>query len=394
MRGLGTRRHDRTRLARFGPRARRAVAEGKDVGVPGRLQLLVHHQAVGAIDFQPVEIAQPRWCLDARRPDDQIGGQAFAVLEAHGLGIDRGDPGAGPHGNAQIAQKAGGGQRNAFRERGKDARRRLHDGDVDVLRRREMVEPIARVGAGGLPDLGRELHPGGPGPDDHDVHLAASAAGDLAVGAHARREEPPMEALGVLGRVEGDGMPGHACNAEIVADAAHAEDQRIVRHRARRQDLAAFLVVERSEREHVRRPVEPRDRSLAELETVPVRQRQVGDVVGIGVHPARGDLVQQRLPQVGRAAVDQHHVGAPGLAEGMAQTGGERQAAGATAYDHDAMCGAGARCRPRAHDGAANRKAWCTRGSRKSAARVCAVMLRPRAASAGSSANVRRLVEK
>ena len=48
------------------------------------------------------------------------------------------------------------------------------------------------------------------------------------------------------------------------------------------------------------------------------------------------DRVQHRLPDVGRAAVDDGHLGAPGLAEALAQAGGELQAGDPAADDDDA----------------------------------------------------------
>ena len=70
---------------------------------------------------------------------------------------------------------------------------------------------------------------------------------------------------------------------------------------------------------------------------MPVRDGEVIEVVRVGVHPAGGDLVQQRLPDVRRVAVDQRHLHAPVAAVAVAQLGRERQAARASADDDNAM---------------------------------------------------------
>ena len=85
------------------------------------------------------------------------------------------------------------------------------------------------------------------------------------------------------------------------------------------------------------RAIEPGERALAKPEAMPVRERGIVDFVQIGVHASRGDLVQQRLPQVRRALVDQRDLDAPSAAVAIAERGGQRQPAGAAAYDDDSM---------------------------------------------------------
>jgi hypothetical protein len=57
----------------------------------------------------------------------------------------------------------------------------------------------------------------------------------------------------------------------------------------------------------------------------------------IEVHAARGDFVQQRLPQVRACAIDKRHASAAPTAERIAEPRREFEAAGATADDDDAM---------------------------------------------------------
>ncbi len=83
--------------------------------------------------------------------------------------------------------------------------------------------------------------------------------------------------------------------------------------------------------------IEARNGALAEPEAVPMREREIVDAVRIGIHPSRGDLVQQRLPQVRGAAIDQRDLGPAPLAQRFPEARRERQAAGATADDQDAM---------------------------------------------------------
>ena len=97
--------------------------------------------------------------------------------------------------------------------------------------------------------------------------ITMSTVGDsprsgASVGADARRDQPAMEALGVRGRVERDRVLGDAGHPEIVADAADAEDERVVRHGARRKDFDAVVVVDGVELEQASRAVEPGDGTL------------------------------------------------------------------------------------------------------------------------------------
>ena len=73
----------------------------------------------------------------------------------------------------------------------------------------------------------------------------------------------------------------------------------------------------------------------AVAEVVPVRLRQVVDLVRAHVHAAGGDLVQLGLPDVGAGAVDQGDVGLAALAQRVAERGGQFEPAGAAADDDD-----------------------------------------------------------
>jgi len=61
--------------------------------------------------------------------------------------------------------------------------------------------------------------------------------------------------------------------------------------------------------------------------------RQVLKIVVVGIEGAGSDLVQQRLPDVGAAAVDEGDVGVAPLAEFSAEASGQLKAACAAAHD-------------------------------------------------------------
>src|SRR5262249_51508997 len=64
------------------------------------------------------------------------------------------------------------------------------------------------------------------------------------------------------------------------------------------------------------------------------RLREVVELVGMDVHAAGSDLVEERLPQVRAAAIDERHVGAAAPAEPVAEAGRKLEPAGA-ATDYD-----------------------------------------------------------
>src|SRR5205807_9516998 len=111
------------------------------------------------------------------------------------------------------------------------------------------------------------------------------------------------------GGVERDRMLRYAGNTKVVAHAADAEEQRVVGQSARGQDL--FAVVERhcAKLELMSSSIETGNRALTETKMMPMRERQVVDIVHIDVHSPRGDLVQQWLPNVRRELIDQRDFG-------------------------------------------------------------------------------------
>ena len=244
-----------------------------------------------------------------------------------------------------------GGVGEALGQGGQDAVGGLDQGDRDVLLGVDPVEAVGDHGAGGAVQLGRELGAGGAGADDGDVELAGPHRLGLGVGAQAGVDQAAVEAGRLLGRVQGDGVLGHAGGAEIVAAAADGQHQDVVGDGALGRDQAALLVVGGAEENLPGLAVEADQLADAVVEMVPVRLGEIVQGVVVQVHAAGGDLVEQRLPQMGAGAVDQGDVGLAPPAQLVAQLRDQLQAAGAAAHDHDPRQGGGRRRDGGRHDG-------------------------------------------
>src|SRR5439155_27261972 len=92
-------------------------------------------------------------------PGASRGVHAVLVYERHALAI--------AHVDIELREQPGRGLGDVLGELGQDARRGFYDRLPDVFLRVEIVETVARVGAGRLPDLGRQLDARGTGADDH-----------------------------------------------------------------------------------------------------------------------------------------------------------------------------------------------------------------------------------
>ena len=129
-------------------------------------------------------------------------------------------------------------------------------------------------------------------------------------------------------------MLADAGRAEVVALAAHGDDEGVVAEGALRRDLAT-LVVERRRDVHLAPcAVEPDHLADPVAEAVPVRLREVIDLVRREVHAAGRDLVQFGFPDMRSIAVDQRDVGAALAAEPIAELRCELEPARAAADDH------------------------------------------------------------
>ena len=297
----------------------------------------VDDELVGAVDFEPVERAQDRWRHDARRPDDEVGLEERAGGGMHAAGIDRGDALTGMHRDVEPLQQLRRRRRELLGQRRQDAWRGLEQREADVAHRVEVLESIAGMRARGLPDLGGELDPGGTGADDDDVDLRRLTGRRTRVRTHTGRQQAPMEALGIDPHVERDRVLGYTGHAEVVADAADTDDERVVAQRAARQDFLALDRLHCIERYLAVRAIEPGQRSLREPESMPVRDRRVVEVVRVGVHAPGCNLMQQWLPYMGVISVHQRHAHRALASVAVTEPRRQRQAAGSTSDDHDSM---------------------------------------------------------
>jgi hypothetical protein len=178
---------------------------------------------------------------------------------------------------------------------------------------------------------------GGAAADDDHVQTAVARRADMIVRLQARADDAPVQLVGLLGGIQREGVLGHAGNAEGIAHASQRQHQRVVAQHAVRDHLGAVVVEHRRDGDLAAPAIERLQRALSEGEAMPARLGEVIELVGVDVEAARGDLVQQRLPDVGGRTVDERHRGAAPAPEAVAETRGELQSARAAADDHDMM---------------------------------------------------------
>ena len=201
----------------------------------------------------------------------------------------------------------------------------------------DAVEAVGDELARRLVQLRGQLHAGSARADDGDLQLRRLQRTMLGVRAYAGVDEPAMKAGGVARGFQSDGVLTHARRAEVVGLAADGDHERVVGEGARRRHLAALVVGEARHVHEALPAIQADHLADAIAEVVPVRLRQIVQLVRAQVHAAGGDLVQQRLPQMGAALVDEGDVRALALAELVAQARGQLQSASAAADDDDAV---------------------------------------------------------
>ena len=160
--------------------------------------------------------------------------------------------------------------------------------------------------------------------------------------AHAGRDQPLAKEFSLPDRVERDRILLRARDAEEVRRAADGDDQRVVFELALRDQFAGFLVPQRPDRDALGRAIQPDEFALRELEAMPERLRCVFEFLRERVHAARRDLVQERLPDVSRVAVDQRDLSLRrlfriGRTVPVPETRGQFEPAGPSADDDEAM---------------------------------------------------------
>src|SRR4051794_2017622 len=157
--------------------------------------------------------------------------------------------------------------------------------------------------------LGRQLGSGRARADDRDMQLPRSYRTGLCMSPDEPVDEPLVEPDGLLRGIERDREVLSPERAKVVAGAAHGDDERVVRDRARGRDFVALRIDARSEMDLVTCPVETDHFSNAVAKVV---LGGLGQVVG-GLTPdiqATGrDFVEERLPDVRARTLDKGDLG-------------------------------------------------------------------------------------
>ncbi len=254
MRRLGARRHGRVAAE---PWAGGAIAERENVVVARGLQSRAHHQLVDPVGLEPADLLQGLGRLDAGGPHDQLGVDDAAVGELHAGRQHRTDLGADMHHDAELLEQPGGGARHALGQGRQDARRGVDQMDAHVAVGLDAVEPVGDQLARALMQLGGELDPGGAGADDRDRELVGAERLGLGVRADAGIDQPAVEALGLVGRIQAQRVFGHARRAEIIGQAADRDYQRVVAEAARLGHHPVVLAARWRDLDLAARPVDP-----------------------------------------------------------------------------------------------------------------------------------------
>ena len=277
--------------------------------------------------------------LDAGGPHHQLGRNVRAVGEPDAVLQHLRHRRSRMHAHLEPVEQPGRRLRQPLGQLRQDARRGLDQVDLDVHVGIDAVEPVGDELARGLVQLGRQLRPRRAGADDGDLQLLRPQRLLLHVGADAGVDQAGVEARGLVGGLERDGVLLDAGRAEVVGQAADGDDERVVADLLGRRDLAPLRIDERRHVHDAAGPVEAGHVARAIGEAVPVGLGQVVDLVEALVHAAGGDLVQQRLPQVRALAVDQRDRGLAAPSQLVAEARGQLQPARAPADNDDPMQG-------------------------------------------------------
>src|SRR6516225_3860327 len=122
--------------------------------------------------------------------------------------------------------------------------------------------------------------------------------------ADIRIHQPGMEASGIERRIKRDRMLACAGGVEIIALAAHCNDERIVAKAAPRRDFVPLIVNTSRKLDLACLAIETDHFSDAIVERVPVRLCEEIDFVHREIHGTGCNLMQQRLPKMSARFVD------------------------------------------------------------------------------------------
>jgi quercetin 2,3-dioxygenase len=210
---------------------------------------------------------------------------------------------------------------------------------ADVFVGIDVVEAEGHEFARGVVQFCGEFDTGRARSDDRHIELSAPQRHGLGVRPKEGVDQPTMEAVGLGGAVEGHRVLDDARRAEIIDIAAHGQHQQIVAD----APSAMLLVHHRTDQHFARGPIEADHLAVAVLEAMPMRLREVIELVDIEVDGAGRQFVQVGLPEVRATALDERDLRATAPTEGVAETGGKLEAAGTATDDDDVRTVVGGR---------------------------------------------------
>src|SRR6185437_5730557 len=200
----------------------------------------------------------------------------------------------------------------------------------------EHLQPVVLERGGGVAKLGGEFNPGGAAADDGDIDIGGRGGivGKRARDAQAMVEQLEPEAVGLFAVLKKQAIARDAGRAEVVRHRADGDDEIIVADAMAPDQLGAVLVEQRRDDDLLGLAVDRLQRAEEEAVAPAVGVAAVADLVQIGVEGAGGDLVQQRLPDMGAVALDEDDVERL-LAEPVAEPAHQLEPTGAAADDYD-----------------------------------------------------------
>ena len=227
------------------------------------------------------------------------------------------------------------GGRDPLRQRGQNSARSFDQNDADVPVRIDLIEAIGHHLARALIELGGELGAGRARADDGDMQLAGLDRLALRLRAQAGVDQAMVKSHRLFRGLQRNGELRRAGVPKSLVTLPMAIDQRIVGNGARRRDLAPLLVMGRAEPHHLRRPVETDHLAEVIAKMVPMRLGEIVELVLGRVHAAGRHRMQQRLPQMRAAALDQRDIGQSAFAQPVAKTGDKLETRRSAANDDD-----------------------------------------------------------
>src|SRR5215831_2803344 len=244
MRRLGARRHG---CIAFRPWAGGAIADRKNIVVAGGLQRLSDNELVGLVGFKAVEDVKKRGCLDAGRPDYELGSDNAAICEFDAIWHDGGDPRRGVDFHAKSGEEIGRGFGDPLRQSRQNPIGGFDKVQRDVSVGIDAVESEGHELSRRFVQLGGELDAGGAGANDRDLKLTWPQRLILALGPQARIDEAAVESRGLVGRLQANCVLRNPRRAEIIGETADRQYERVVTITAGRRYFGAILLDNRAD---------------------------------------------------------------------------------------------------------------------------------------------------